>query len=43
MRSGVKYLNFEQDLGLTGLRLSKKSFHPVNYLKKYKVSSLSTG
>lgn len=37
---GMKYLNFEQDLGLPGLRLSKKSFHPVAFLKKYRVRDI---
>lgn len=32
---GVKYINLEQDLGLPGLKLSKKSFQPIFFLKKY--------
>ncbi len=37
MASGVgkKYINIEQDLGLSNLRQSKESFEPVNFLKKY--------
>lgn len=34
----LEYLNFEQDLGLPGLRLSKKSFSPIFFLKKYRIS-----
>jgi hypothetical protein len=33
-----RYLNYEQDLGLPGLRLGKKSFRPCHYLKKFKAS-----
>ncbi len=38
---GVKLVNFEQDLGLPGLREYKKSLRPVIYLKKYTVSFLN--
>jgi hypothetical protein len=31
----VKYLNFEQDLGVDSLRVSKTRYKPVNFLKKY--------
>jgi hypothetical protein len=31
---GCIFLNYEQDLGLRGLRKSKMSFRPVNFLKK---------
>jgi len=34
---GCKYVNWEQDLGLEGLRKSKISFHPSRMLKKYTV------
>lgn len=34
---GCRQINFEQDLGLPGLRLSKRSFRPVAYLKKFRV------
>jgi hypothetical protein len=33
----IKYLNSEQDLGLPGLRQSKRKFKPVFFLKKYMV------
>lgn len=35
---GYKYMNYEQDLGILGLRKYKKSWCPVRYLKKYKIS-----
>jgi hypothetical protein len=35
LENNCKYINFEQDLGIEGLRLGKKSFCPVTYLKKY--------
>ncbi len=35
LRYGSKYVNWEQDLGLPGLRQSKMAYHPVGYLKKY--------
>ena len=35
---GKKYLNYEQDLGLPGLRLGKKSYRPNHYYKKYIVT-----
>jgi len=35
--SGVKYINYEQDLGIEGLRQSKMLMHPVRFLKKYTV------
>ncbi len=34
---GVKFLNFEQDLGLEGLKLSKERFSTGLFLKKYKL------
>lgn len=33
----ARYLNFEQDLGVDGLRFSKLSYRPVHFLKKYSV------
>lgn len=32
---GIPYLNFEQDLGLPGLRQSKRKYKPEFYLKKF--------
>lgn len=37
LQVGCRQFNFEQDLGLPGLRLSKRSFRPVAYLKKFRV------
>jgi len=32
------YLNFEQDLGIPGLKKSKESYHPVNYVRKFSLA-----
>jgi len=34
-QQGVRWINYEQDLGLTGLRQSKKQLDPVTMLRKY--------
>jgi hypothetical protein len=36
-----RYLNREQDLGETGLRSAKLSYHPVKLVKKYLVSAVT--
>ncbi|MBC8413063.1 MAG: DUF2156 domain-containing protein [Nitrospira sp.] len=33
-----RFVNREQDLGLEGLRHSKSSYHPVKFIKKYRVT-----
>ena len=35
----IQYLNFQEDLGLPGLRRSKQKFHPLFYLHKYSVEA----
>lgn len=32
---GYEFINIEQDLGIRGLRISKRQRNPVNFLKKY--------
>lgn len=32
------YVNLEQDLGVEGLRKSKKSYHPFRMINKYTIS-----
>ncbi len=36
-KHGVKYMNFEQDMGLNGLKHSKELWHPDHLLKKYSI------
>jgi hypothetical protein len=38
---GYAFLNFEQDLGIPGLRASKQYLRPVGFLKKYTVEATS--
>ncbi len=35
---GIVYWNWEQDLGVECLKLNKLSYHPVDLLKKYKIT-----
>src|SRR5437016_1950840 len=35
---GIQYINNEQDLGIAGLRMSKRSYDPCGYLRKFSVS-----
>lgn len=37
-KEGVKYVNYEQDLGIPGLRENKQNAKPIMYLKKYCIS-----
>ncbi|MGC1177328.1 MAG: phosphatidylglycerol lysyltransferase domain-containing protein [Candidatus Saccharimonadales bacterium] len=37
-KQGVKYVNYEQDLGIESLRQSKLLLHPETFLKKYTVA-----
>ena len=36
--SAYKIVNREQDLDDAGLRKAKQSYHPVDFIKKYRVS-----
>jgi hypothetical protein len=38
--SGMRRVNREQDLGDAGMRRSKESYHPIGFLKKYRVDFL---
>jgi len=40
---GCRYFNFQQDLGVEGLRSSKLSWHPVRFLEKYSVGCAAGG
>lgn len=35
---GCHYLNYQEDLGLDGLRVAKHSYRPIGFLRKYKIS-----
>jgi hypothetical protein len=41
IKNGIKYLNFEQDLGIQGIRSYKSSLKPIKMLKKYTIKKLS--
>ncbi len=36
---GAKYMNFEQDMGIEGLKHSKESWHPDHLLKKFTIKT----
>ena len=38
LNSSYRWVNREQDLGEEGLRKAKLSYHPVSFLKKYRVT-----
>jgi hypothetical protein len=38
LKRGCKIVNWEQDLGLVGLRRAKTSYQPSGFLKKYSIS-----
>lgn len=38
VKETIKYINFEQDMGIEGLRKYKSSLNPIYYLKKYTIS-----
>jgi uncharacterized protein len=40
LSKGSICLNYEEDLGLPGLRFSKNSFNPLSFLRKYTISEL---
>lgn len=37
---GCKYINYEQDLAIPGLKQAKQSWGPVSYLKKYRITQM---
>ncbi|MEK7059726.1 MAG: phosphatidylglycerol lysyltransferase domain-containing protein [Patescibacteria group bacterium] len=39
LANNVHYINYEQDLGVVGLRKAKSMLHPDSFLKKYTVSA----
>ena len=38
---GIKFINFEADLGIPSLRASKLSFRPIHFLKKFTIENNS--
>lgn len=41
MIKNVDYWNWEQDLGVENLKKSKMKYHPIDFLKKYKVTLIN--
>ncbi len=41
LEKGCKFMNYEQDLGIPGLRQAKRGWNPVGYLKKYIIRTKS--
>lgn len=39
-KEGIKYWNWEQDLGIEGLRKNKERYKPIKYLNKYTVEKV---
>jgi uncharacterized protein len=39
LEAGISFINWEQDLGISGLRMSKESYGPHQFLKKYHVTT----
>lgn len=40
MDKGYKYMNYQEDLGIDGLRRAKLAFRPTGYLRKYFIKKL---
>jgi hypothetical protein len=41
-RLGCKFINCQQDIGIQGLRVAKKEWNPIMYLKKYTLNHKNT-
>ena len=40
MEKGYKYMNYQEDLGIDGLRRAKLAFRPTGYLRKNFIKKL---
>jgi len=40
-QTGCKYINYEQDLGIPGMRRTKKSWHPIKYMRKLSIQNIA--